>query len=275
MDRFTEQLIAESAIPKSVAEQNFDREKEEEKKLRYPKKSFGNAAPIPAKMLHCALFRVADKRVSREERIEMTIAISSGGRIEYKGAELRQAEASVFAYLCHLNADKIAGCVIGFDPKEATKAIGWADSKYSIERFAACLDAMVGNVLKFYDKEGKHKWTTGLLYAWKRLDNGNFEVKLSEELMAGAWESVSSTTQLNLEKIAALPEGLATWLYGFVSANNCRYPFTLEQIKLHSGSRTAENREFGKQVRFALDKLEVAGVIQRYTTKKGEVAIFK
>lgn len=251
-------------------------EREHEARSLFPKKRFAAAMPVPTRMLHCALFRVADKRVQSAERISKTFSVSSGGRLEYKGAELRQAEGAVFAYICRLQAGKGLGQWLKLDPKDLIDTLGWAKgTSKSVDRLVACLDRLTDALLRFYDKNNNHMWTTHLVLEWKRSEDGSFHAKLPESLTPEQWDLFSSTTQLNAKLLAKLPEGLTSWLYGFTAGNNGFIDYTIEDLHTYCGSEQSDLKEFTKQVRKALAVLQEAGAIKSFTVQRGVVAYWK
>lgn len=241
----------------------------------YPPRLFKAAAPVPAKLLHCALFRVADKRVARERFVERAFIVSSGGRFEYEGPELRQAEAAVFAVLTHELAGKGTEHPLDLDPEDVIAALGWSNSSHSHKKLVECLDRLTGAKLRAFNEAGEWMWSTGLVQSAKRLDDGRLRVRMGEELRAEAWRFFSSTTHLNTAILRALPEGLASWLYGYIASNDCRVPFDLEDLRAFSGSATTDTSEWGKQVRAALKALAAAGAIKSFEASRGRVKVVK
>ncbi len=235
----------------------------------YPTKRFSLAAPVPNKLLHCALFRVADKRKPRVEHLTVEFNLSSGGRLIFTGKELRQAEGAVFAYLCHLSAGKGLNQWLPVNAREAVKTLGWSVTKHSIEKLKACLDNLCGATLRRVDENGNREGAAGLVSEWRSVGDDLLEVKQPESLMS-LWQDFAHPTHLNLGNLGLLPEGLASWLYAFLCANDCSRGFSYEQIHALCGSDSTDPKQFAKDVRAALDKLKALGVLWGYETKRGE-----
>lgn len=244
--------------------------------VSYPRRLFAKAAPIPAKILHCALFRVADKRSERHQ-LEAEFPLSSGGYLEYKGPELRQDDGKVFAALAHLTAGFGTCHGAYFKPADFLKLLGWPRS-HSIERLEKCLERLREASLTFYNSVNKKEWVTGLVleidYVVKSKP-GQWHVSLSDKLRQEAFDHFSKTTHLNIAILATLSRPLVSWLYAFILSNKCDKPFLLEDLRILSGSKASTAKEWGREVRDALNVLETRKVMLGYESKRGTVRVYK
>lgn len=244
--------------------------------VSYPRRRFAKAAPIPTKILHCALFRVADKRSERRE-LEAVFPLSSGGYLAYKGPELRQDDGKVFAALAHLTAGFGTCHGAYFKPADFVKLLGWSRSQHSNERLETCLERLRDASLAFYNSVNKKVWVTGLVleidYVVKGKP-GQWHVSLSDKLRQEAFDHFSQTTHLNIAILAKMSSGLVSWLYAFVLSNECDKPFLLEDLRILSGSNAKSAKEWGTQVREALDVLQERKVLA-YESKRGAVIVQK
>jgi hypothetical protein len=253
-------------------------EKRHDADTSYPRRLFAKAAPIPTKMLHCALFRVADKRVKRVGQLKKVFPLSSGGFLAYKGPELRQDDGHVFAALAHLTAGFGPEHGATFKPAEFVKLLGWSKSPYSTQRLDECLGRLRDASLTFYNSVNEKEWLTGLVleinYTVPNKPN-HWHVSLSYNLRKEAFDYFSQTTQLNMAILEKLPTGLVSWLYGFILSNQCDKPFVLEDLRILSGSGTKCAKEWGKQVRAALDVLQERKITLGYESRRGSVFVQK
>jgi hypothetical protein len=246
--------------------------------VSYPRRRFAKAAPIPTKMLHCALFRVADKRVERIDQLKEDFPLSSGGFLAYKGPELRQDDGHVFAALAHLTAGFGPTHGATFEPSKFVKLLGWPRGKYSERRLDDCLGRLRDASLTFYNSIDEKVWVTGLvleIHYKVKSKPGHWHVSLSENLRSNAFDYYSQTTQLNMAILEKLPTGLVSWLYGFVLSNKCDKPFLLEDLRILAGSKTKSAKDWGVQVRAALDVLQGRKITLGYQSTRGAVLVQK
>ena len=86
----------------------------------------------------------------------------------------------------------------------------------------------------------------------------------------------TAPTYLIISKRKLLSEGLQTWLYGYIRANQCGWAVPLELIHAASSSHAKDMVEFACSVREVLKKLATIDVVtEASTVKNGKVAIFK
>lgn len=76
----------------------------------------------------------------------------------------------------------------------------------------------------------------------------------------------AATWNINLAQRARLREGLESWLYTFVRASTTNFLQDLEIGHLHALSRSPKQdlREFGRDLKQALEKLKTEGLIENY-----------
>lgn len=258
----------------------FDEVAEEQHAIAvsYPKRKFALAAPVPSKLFHCAIFRVADKRDKRVDSLKRTFPLSSGGYVEFVGPELRQDDGKVFAILGHMTAGYGPAHGATFNPNEVVKMLGWSKSKHSLKRLDACLMRLRKADLMFFNSNDEKEWVTGLVLdiTYKIESKPDcWHVALSDKLSHGAFLHFSQTTHLNIALMAKLQGELASWLYAFVASNACDKPLALDELLILSGSGSKCAKEWGRQVREALDILQEHEIIVGYTSKRGSVEVHK
>ena len=255
-------------------------EQEHERINRYPKGRYSSSRLIPTKFLHSALFRVADKRVPREVYAVEFLPLTSGGYIEFSGEELRQDDETVLLELTY----RMSGCgrvyELKFDPKEFVRAIGWGDghivtndkgerAPYSVYRLKACIERLRGTDLRLFDKYYELRWSTGLVQEAVYLEQ--WSVLMSGRLLDML---VESATALNARIRKQLHEGLETWLYGHLCANDCSRWFRSRVLLEACGSK-ATLPEFGRALREALVRIKDVGGLIDFTPARGKLFVFK
>jgi len=241
------------------------------------KNSFG----MDPYVLCCSLFSIASRKVKGAPRIyrEETILTTNGGSIEYCGPELHQEDESVLFGLVKLAQGMDEAALA--DPKNAItfaattfcKLIGWSDNDTNPKRLEQSLLRLRGAILVLRRGKGdlEEGTTVGIVkdINWKGVRK---TVQLDPRIV-GLFKG--HVTYLNMEKRKLLTEGLQTWLYGLVCANNCAVPFTLEKLHNASGSKANSMKEFGRSVREALTKMVAVGVIKSFKTERGAIHITK
>jgi len=263
----------------------FDRKKtpqELEHELRniFPRGRYSSSRLIPTQFLHSALFRYASNKSAREPECVNFFPLTSGGYIESYGEELRQDDESVLLELTYRMAGRGRTAELAFDPLEFVKALGWDSghvvkndsgerAPYSVYRLKACIERLRGTSLRLFDKYNELRWSTGLVQEAFYL--GPWKVQMSGTLLDML---VASATAINIRIRKLLHEGLETWLYGHLCANDCSRPFRIQTLRNASGSK-ASLPEFGRAVRDALNRIkDVEGVLD-FTPSRGKVFVCK
>lgn len=220
-----------------------------------PRARFGGT-PMPNRFLHCSIFNAANlTSTARDQDRVAYLPLSSGGCIEYSGPELRQDDETVLLHIMHKLAGFAPDCPVTFDPKELCVQMGWTKERKNAntDRLRASLGRMQAVKLTCYDNELNERWSTGLVWKLAINDNGTWTVRMTDELLAAYG---AHPAYINMKVRQQLPEGLATWLYGFVSSHNCLLDFKVEDLHQWSGSRLTDGREFKRAVRNAMRQIE-------------------
>jgi hypothetical protein len=248
-------------------------------------------------LLCCALFGIS-KGISVKGKdgkahfvrqyIERTFLTTNGAIIEYRGKELGQDDLTVLLGLLQKHSGMATSCEIEFFPTTFCSEIGWSDSDHNTKRLKSCLLRLRGAFLIIKavkpDKDALESkrsklataigtgWTLGFVsdFRWEGLQRWALQI---DHRIGQLFQT--APTYLITTKRKSLTEGLQTWLYGYIEANNCAYAVPLETIHRASGS-TAQLNQFARQVRDAIPKLVVVGTLRDCSTvKNGKVALFK
>ena len=123
------------------------------------------------------------------------------------------------------------------------------------------------------ERGGNKGEVSGFLSEFRWEGRTHWSVKVDHRMVAILG---TAPTYLNIFTRKQLSEGLQTWLYGYIRANQCGWAVPLELIHSASGSQARDMVEFARSVREVLKKLAAIGVVtDASTVKNGKVAIFK
>lgn len=215
---------------------------------------------------------------------EKTLFTMNGASVEYWGKELWQEDLSVLLGLLKLAQDKSEAELqealadpakaIQFAPTSFCTAIGWSDNADNVARLQASVLRLkqATLILRRGVGDGEEGCTLGFVanFAWKGVQR--WAVMLDPRIVGLFSQHFS---YVNIEKRRLLSEGMQTWLYGIVCANNCLVPFSYERLFQASGSRAKDMKEFGRSVRTALTRMHELGVIAGFQLERGAVRILK
>lgn len=227
---------------------------------KIPASAFHTGAPIPTKMLHCGLFKPANRSEARAADVVEFYSVSSGGYIEYEGPELRQDDESVLLEIMKRMAGSYASVTLEFDPKEFCVAIGWAACarNANTDRLQQSISRMRRAGIRYFDNGGMLRWDTGLI-AEATYGDDLWEVDVSRKV----GRAFGNITYINTNTRRQLSEGISTWLFGLICSNDCSRAFEIAQLHEMSGS-TLSPKEFGRAVRKALKAIKEAAGIAAY-----------
>lgn len=247
-----------------------------------------HVAPL---LLEVPLFSVA--RNKSGVNVDATWTKAGRGSIRYRGPALSQSHQTLFLTLVHIRAGKDAEeCLkqekakvgkskslgvsnaIDFHPSELLKAMGWSDNGRNIERLRLMLEDLFEARLDIWGpgETERHALSVRLIGDKRAPDEraALWSVSLSEKVLP---LFKGHLTYLNMRKRANLREGLATFVFGYVSASNGAVPFDIEAIRQASGAETRSGAFSGK-LREALDTLVENGCIADYKTSGGKVRVY-
>lgn len=199
------------------------------------------------------LFRVASKRIERERTLSLELKTSEGGvLLRYTGPELRQSDGMVFMTLLNTARDDRLGNRVSFNVEDlCIRAFGRYDGptrkllRTHIQRL----------------QRGLIEFETFSVQLCKRFDyptRGMWTVELDPDLVKVFQHS--SEIWLDMQRRHELPEGLTTWLYGFIESQTKLIPMAAKVLRDMCGS-DANEESFLRTLRIALKELSAKGVI--------------
>lgn len=204
--------------------------------------------------------------------IQTRFKSTNGAFIEFRGMELRQDDLTVLLQLISLRADMATKCEIEFSPYALLTKIGWSNNNISVGHLRECL-MRLRQAIVIIERGGNKGEVSGFLSEFSWEGRTHWWVKVDHRMVAILG---TAPTYLIISKRKQLSEGLQTWLYGYIRANQCGWAVPLELIHSASGSQAKDMVEFARSVREVLKKLAAIGVVtDASTVKNGKVAIFK
>lgn len=207
----------------------------------------------PRVILRTPLFRVASRSAPRKPEVELTLADdeADGGPVRYVGPELRQTEGLVFMSLLHMLRDLPAGAAATFQPKALYVSLfGHYDGR-SRPRLASAIRRLLrGQIIT------KH-YTVQLCHRFDHPARGPWTVAIDPDIVR---LFASSKVWMDIETRVQLPEGLATWLYGYIESQSRLIPTKVSELHRLCGTE-ASLPAFLNSLRQALEHLNAHDVI--------------
>lgn len=197
-------------------------------------------------LLRSPLFRVRSKSHPRAEHLELTVdATPSGSPIpyQYRGPELRQSDARVFLALLHMLRDLWAGTRASFEARELCTALFGRYDGDSRRQLREHIYRLQRGLLVF------ERFSVQLVQTFLYPARGPWTVALDESIVQ--LFRVSPEVWLDIENRLALPDGLASWLYGYIESQTKLIPMELPKLIALCGSQ-ATIKTFAEEMRDAL-----------------------
>ena len=218
--------------------------------------------------------RITVDGVTRHDRayIQTKFKTTNGASIEFRGKELRQDDLTVLLQLISIRAGMATECEVEFSPYAFLTQIGWSNNNTSVGHLRECL-MRLRQAIVIIERGGNKGEVSGFVSEFSWEGRTHWWVKVDRRMVA-----ILGTvpTYLIIAKRKQLSDGLQTWLYGYIRANQCGWAVPLELIHTASGSQAENMAEFARSVREVLKKLAAIGVVtDASTVKNGKVAIFK
>jgi len=207
----------------------------------------------PQHLLMSSVFSAKGRQVPREREVRIVFAHTTQGDAVYEGPELRQADSLVMMGLVNMVRDLRVGTLIEFDPAEMCR---WLFRRYdgpnrlklreSIQRLQKAL-------LKY------PAFSVHLVERFDYPSAGPWQVRLEPGIVSMFQQSL--TIWLDFETRLALPEGLTTWLLGYVESQTKLIPTPLERLQELCGSETKDLKSFRGVLARSLNCLVAADVV--------------
>ena len=237
-------------VQDSVVEENL---LEQQLETKFIPQHGGGQLISPRSFFVSPLFRVCSKTVERATAVTVEMTSERQGTVlKYTGPELRQSDALVFMALLNLARDAQVGCLVSFSAEDMCRA--------TFGRYDGKSRALL--------KEHVQRLQRGLV------EFGSTSVQLCQRFhfpSRGLWSAAldpdivllfknSMSVWVDFGRRRALPEGLTSWLYGFVESQSKLIPMPQDKLQQLCGSES-EPESFARMLRRSLNELEAANVI--------------
>jgi len=232
---------------------------------------------LPNELLRSALFTAKNRKQPRENLKDATIFMIGGGRITYRGEELRQDDETVWLQLIHLAKEQQAGAFVEFTPYAFCKAIHWPLKGQSYTRLKESLQRMVATGLSVYSKRLKKGVTLSMIpaFEWRDMEKEanlpRWRVQIAPQLVEMFGDVHFS--RMEWEQRLELPVGLATWLHGYLASHKEPYPIKLETIKKGAGLTTEDKSHLKELVESALQALKNVNFLSDWNIEDDLVSV--
>lgn len=223
---------------------------------------------LPNEIVRSALFNAKNRKQKRESLRQAPIVVIGEGRITYTGEELRQDDETVWLQLIHQAKEQHLGELIEFTPYSFCKAIGWPIKGQSYERLREVLTRLQATALSVYSKRLGEGVSLSMIpfFAWKDEASGDslprWRVRVAPELVVLFGDL--HFTKLEWEQRLALPDGLATWLHGYLASHKSPYPIKIDTIRRGAGLSDDTKSDLKKTIIRALEALKKVGFLVSY-----------
>lgn len=210
----------------------------------------------------CALFGTL-RGLERIEYVKKAFDATNGGRVTYKGPELRQDDKAVLLELIHQRRNMFAG-EIEFAPSTLCARMGWSRNSEGSERLRKCLERLTEGTLRL-DKTTASGAMFHLLsgFTW---DGDKWTATLHYEVTN--LFPTRHFAYLNIGTRRQLTTGLQTWLYDYISSNDCRMVMTYAALREACGRPDEDPKQFVDYVKAALARLISVGAIVKFELAK-------
>jgi len=253
---------------------------------------------IPNELVRCAVFSAKNRKEKRgiySAKTPLVMPVVGGGEVIYIGEELRQDDETVWMQLVHMAKEQRSE-EITFTPHSFLKAINWPTNGPSYARLLTSIRRLATSGIEVYSSRFDRGVSTKLIarYEYAKNTNEPWKVRVFDrsDMLLFLFDKLYS--RLDWQTRLTLPEGVATWLHGFLSSH--REPFdhkvetlaigaglTLESAEdgqLDEGGRLARRqerlRDIRKTIRRALAMLQDVGFLESFeVTRSGVVRVVR
>jgi hypothetical protein len=198
----------------------------------------------PRAFLRTPLFRVAGKQRARQEATSLLLVAQP--QVAYRGPELRQSDGLVFAALLHMARDVTLQTGVSFHAEDVCRVLFGRYDGNTRRQLRDHIQRLQSAVIAF------DTFSIQLCLRFDYPNRGRWSITLDPNILAlfggdtQVWLDVSTRIQL--------PEGLTTWLYGYVRSQSKLIPMQLDALQQQCGSE-ASPKAFMNVMRLALRQL--------------------
>lgn len=235
------------------------------------------ARSLPNEILRSALFNVTNHKIPRVMMKDVTIAIIGDGRITYRGEELRQDDETVWLQLVHLARHHVVGQLVEFTPNSFIKSIKWSKNGETYNRLRDSLKRMQATGLDVYSKRLDRGISLSMIpfFEYEDIESqkrlAKWRVRIAPEMVD--LFGTDHYTRIEWEQRLSLPDGVATWLHGYLASHRVPHPIKIETIAYGSGMKDQPKSEIKRLIQKALIKLVNCGFLLNWSIEKDLVMV--
>jgi len=233
------------------------------------------ASPL---LLVTPVFSIARRVGNESVHVDQTFEANGRGTVRYVGPRLSQSHQTLLFSLLKSHAGRLVWEPIYLTCRQLLAAMAWGDSPQNRARLRELLDDLHHAHLRLWhtgSNELEDAVRTTVIAEWQPSSDETAAWRIQLSPTAVNLFSYKQPTYLDMHQRGYLREGLATFLHGFIAANDCSYAYRLSYLQQQSGSTAKGGDDFLKQLKGVLQQLQIMGVIAGYTTSRGQVKIEK
>lgn len=218
------------------------------------------------------IFRVTNKG-ERHPDVRLKGRTARGTPFEYEGHELRQDDERVLEFLIRSAWDqrksKAGSRFVKLNLLDFAEEMGWERRQEKADHVEACLKRLQKGIVQL----GEAGSRVSFQFVSKTIEDGKYDriVVLHEEALQ---MFKGGCTYRTIEERKQLPDGIPSWLGAFLRANDDEDLFTIEDLHLHSGSRSNVYK-FRENLADAVRHLKATGVVQDVTFTYGKMRVHR
>lgn len=232
---------------------------------------------LPNEILRSALFNARNRKNPRAMMKGEPIAVIGDGRISYRGEELRQDDETVWLQLVHLARQHVAGQLVEFTAYSFCKDIEWSINSKSYSRLKECLRRMQATGLDVYSKRLERGVSLSMIpfFEYQHGETGKplprWRVRIAPELVELFGDNYF--TRIEWAQRLQLPDGLATWLHGYLATHRVPHPIKIETLARGAGLTETDKPELRRLVKRALTNLVNCGFLTEFNVHDDLVTV--
>ena len=232
---------------------------------------------LPNEILRSALFNARNRKNPRAMMKSEPVAVIGDGRISYRGEELRQDDETVWLQLVHLARQHVAGQLVEFTAYSFCKDIEWSINSKSYDRLRECLRRMQATGLDVYSKRLERGVSLSMIPFFEYEDSETrkalprWRVRIAPELVELFGDNYF--TRIEWTQRLQLPDGLATWLHGYLATHKVPHPIKIETIARGAGLTESDKPELRRLVKRALTNLVACGFLVEFRIQDDLVTV--
>lgn len=230
---------------------------------------------MPNEILRSALFNCRNRKQARMFMKDAEIAVIGDGQVMYRGEELRQDDELVWLHLMHLAKKVHLGACVDFTPYSFIRALGWGIKGQNYERLRTCLSRMQATAIRIQSKRLGCFISVSLIQKFRSRNDRNetlprWEVWVGEEMRLLFDEEF--LTRVNWEIRRALPDGIASKLFGYWASHRQPFPVKIATL-LHLCGSGMSPKHFKVELKKSLCVLREIGFLETWEFREDLVVV--